>query len=98
MESASFFEVLVSEVKDARHYYVHLQDDPRFAYFGWMGKFEAKLSDSDLHEHNAYVDAVFVKLGQPTWKLHRQSIARLFRRCEDLTREAKSQRKKERRG
>ena len=70
---------------------MHLHEDPRFAYFGWVGKFERKIADVDMVEHNAYVDALFVKLAQPTWKLHRSSIARVYKLCEELT---KASRKK----
>lgn len=94
IEAAAYFELLLIEAKDGRHYYVNLQEDERVGYFGWLGKFERKVVDSDLVEHNAYVDAIFVKLSQPTWKLHRHSIARVHRLCEELT---KAARKKDKR-
>jgi hypothetical protein len=94
IEAATYFEVLLVEVKDGRHFYVNLQEDPRFGYFGWLGKFERKIVDSDMVEHNAYVDVLFVKLAQPTWKLHRHSIARVHRLCEELTKAARKKEKK----
>ncbi len=92
VEQASFFAALLVEIKDGAQHYVHLHEDPRFAYFGWVGKFERKIADVDMVEHNAHVDALFVKLAQPTWKLHRSSIARVYKLCEELT---KASRKKE---
>ena len=93
VEDADYFEVLFLEPKDGMNHYVHLHEDPRFDYFGHFGKFERLLSDIDLVEHNAYVNARFVSLKQPTWKLHRHSISRLVKLCEALTKAAKKSRR-----
>ena len=92
------YEVLVLEVKSPeRHYYVHLANDPRFAWFSWtaeVGKFERKLSEDDLIEYNGYVDVVFHKIGHPLFKLTTRSVERLVDLCERLTKAEKKAAKK----
>jgi hypothetical protein len=81
------FYVLVTEVTD-RHYYVHLVNDPRFAWLAWaseLPKFERKLTEDDLVEHNGYVDVLFHKIAMPLLRLTSHSVQRLCDLCERLS-------------
>lgn len=89
-DEVSVFEVLVIDVQNpTSHFYVNLHEDPRFAWFKHLTTFERKLTGDDLTEYNAYVNAIFTKLAQPTWQLARHSIPRLEKLCLDATKAAK---------
>ena len=82
-----FFEVLLTEEREGFFYYVDLH--ARFGWFDHLGKFEKKLTTEDLIEHNARVDALFHKIGMPTWRLARHSIPALEKMCLTASKKAK---------
>jgi hypothetical protein len=86
---ADFFEVFVTEDRRGLTFYVHLHDDPRFAWFGHLAAFGRKINADDLAEYNSAVDTLFHRIAQPAWRLSRHSILRLERACLDETRAAK---------
>ena len=94
-EEAQYFEVLPTEQPvhgTDTSFYVNLQLDERFKWFGWITEFYRHISESDLVEYNTYVDRTYI--GQPSWKLHRRSIVRLIKMCEDITKAAQKAEKK----
>jgi len=93
--SRGTFFVMTTEVKDGRHYYVHLIKDPRFAWLAWtaeMAKFERRITEDDLVEFNAYVGTAF-HLGRddamPVVTLTERSVERLIGLCEKLSKQEK---------
>lgn len=80
-DDCDYFEVLVHECRDGLPYYVDIQADLRFDWFGHYGKFERRLTHDDIVEYNARYSAIFHKIAMPTWKLSRHSIKRLFDLC-----------------
>lgn len=94
LEGAPFFEVLITE-SDVRlgdgpfrhdgRSYIHLVEDPRFAWFAWLPVFERGMSVDDRIEYNSYVNVAYpYKLVMPTWKLSRHSVVHLFKLCQDM--------------
>jgi hypothetical protein len=87
LDDATFFEVLLTEANA----YVHLVEDPRFAWFAWVPLFERCMSTDDRIEYNSYVNVNYPhKLAMPTWKLSRHSIVHLFKLCQGMKAEKKA--------
>jgi len=96
---AEFFEALICERRqelgpetDADgivRYHVDLHHDPRFLWFDHLGKFERRLTDEDLAEHNARCASIFHKIERPTWRLARRSILALDKKCRDASKTGK---------
>lgn len=96
-EDVEFFTVLLRE---RRHlgieppppfvdFYVDIVTDPRFDWWGHLGKFERRLVVEDVVEYNARCADVLHKISMPTFKLARLSILRLERLCLDVTKAAR---------